>query len=173
VPIIESDNILYNLTNSFYDYLTTAEIKKGLTTKTLLVWYNDPQIQVVGSFPDLTEMETPTLAIDFNSFPASTVHFMGGRKCGDYVFNLWGFAGWTGTHSGDSVQRDKLISDVMGLLEDRIISIYDWDGNTKGSELGYGTILNPAGEKLPETGSSLADKYRFLITGMVRILEKP
>jgi len=168
----ESDNILYNLTNSFYDFLITTEIRKGLTDKTILNWYASPQLAVILGFPDLAEITVPTLAIDFHSFPNPSINFMGGRRAKDYFFNLWGFAGWSGTHAGNMVQRDKLISDTESLFEDSVVTIYDWDEETKGSALGYGSVLNIASEKLPQTGVSLADKYRFLTTGIVRILEK-
>lgn len=168
----ESDNILYNLTNSFYDFFTTEEILKGVIEKTILGWYDSPQLAVVLGFPDLTEILVPTIAIDFNSSPASAINFMGGRRVKDYFFNLFGFAGWTGKHGDDMAQRDKLISDVDSLLDDSVVTVNDWVGNVKGSLLGYGTVLNPASIKLPQTGTSLAEKYRFLTTGIVRILEK-
>jgi hypothetical protein len=166
---VESENIIYKLTNSFYDYMVTTVIKKGLTEKTLLSWYASPQLAVVLEFPDLTEMANPTLAIDFKSFPAPVVNFYGGGKMGDYFFNVWGFAGWSGTHAGDMIQRDNLISDMIALLDDGVVPVYDWDGTTKGSLLGYASLINIAGEKIAQSGNSLADKYRFLISGIARI----
>ncbi|MFA6006081.1 MAG: hypothetical protein WC775_06410 [Patescibacteria group bacterium] len=149
--------------------MVTTVIKKGLTEKTLLNWYASPQLEVVLEFPDLTEMDAPTLAIDFKSFPAPAINFYGGGKMGDYFFNVWGFAGWESTHSSNAVQRDNLISDMISLLEDGVVPVYDWNGTTKGSLLGYASLINIAGEKIAQSGNSLADKYRFLISGIARI----
>ena len=168
----ESDDILYNLTNSLHYFLTIGKIKKGVVEKTLSGWYVSPLLQVILGFPDLEELSLPTLALQWVNNPSGQV-FYGGNQGRDYFFTLWGFSGGDTTEAKNKVQRDKLIGDSLGLLEEAAIPVYSWNAATKGAEIGTAQVVGQiSAQSIPKSGQTEAEKYRFSITFTVRILEK-
>ncbi|MCX5642440.1 MAG: hypothetical protein NTY10_04330 [Candidatus Omnitrophica bacterium] len=168
----ESDDILYNLTNSFHYFLTTEKVKKWGVEKTFLGWYSNPLLQIILGFPDLEELSLPTLALQWVNNPSSGQVFYGGSQGKDYFFTLWGFSGGDTTEAKNKVQRDKLIGDSLSLLEEAAIPVYSWNGATKGAEIGTAQVMGQiSAQPIPKSGQTEAEKYRFSITFTVRILE--
>ena len=170
----ESGDVLYNLTNSLIYYLENKVLLKSSVSKTLKAWYVSPALQVILDFPDdLGELALPTLALQWVSNPGTAPVFYGNSQGNDYSFILWGFSGGETTEAKNKVQRDKLIGDISSLLENASISVYSWNGVTRGSEIGAGQVIGRVSpQSLPKSGQTEADKYRFSIGFSVRLFEQ-
>jgi hypothetical protein len=169
-----SDRNIYLLTQSFGYYLRTETIKVDSTTKTLLNWYASPQLYIVAEFPDLKNLALPTLAMAYDRKGGNETFFMGTKYVSrEHIYNIWGFSGGETSDVKNKIQREKLISDVCALLDDAEFVVYDWsEVGVKGSATGSARVKSYTYSKLARTGTSLADRYRFLFTVTLSTVEE-
>jgi len=168
----QSDRSIYILTQSFGDYLRTETLKVGSVSKTLLNWYTSPQLSILYEYPDLETVSLPTLAMGYDRKGMREDYFIGKHVAREHIYNIWGFSGGATSDIQNKIQREKLISDVGSLLDDAEFLIYDWsDAGVKGSAMGSARVKYYTASKLPRTGTSLADRYRFLLSVTLGTLE--
>jgi hypothetical protein len=145
----------------------------GSITKTLLAWYASPKLYIISEYPDLENIKLPTMAIGLDRKGFNEKFLIGRNVLREYPYNIWGFCGGGTTDVQNKIQREKLISDVSALLDDAEFVIYDWsDAGVKGSAVGSAKVKNYTFSKLPQTGTSEADKYRFLFSVTLGTLEE-
>jgi hypothetical protein len=161
----KSDRCIYLLTQSLGYYLLNEPLLIGSTSKVLTAWYASPLLSIKYEFPDLETIQLPTLAVAHDRKGGNERYLYGKYVARDYIYNIWGFSGGETNDIKNKVQREKLISDVSALLDDGTFVIYDWsDLGVKGTNRGTANIKSYTHSKLGHTGTSQADKYRFLFT---------
>jgi len=167
-----SDRIVFNLTRSFKKYLDEEIFSVNSVEKTLLQFYSDPLLKIQApDFPDLEELSLPAIAVTYLNDGQQEV-FYGGKLSYVYRFTLWGFSGGETDDYLNKIQRDMLMSDLKCLVEDGGFTVYDWSGGSMGSELGSVIFDGVSTAKLPRTGNTEADKYRFSVSCSIKSLEE-
>ena len=168
----QSNRVIFNLTRSFKKYLDEEIFSVNTVEKTILQFYDDPQLEIIApDFPDLEKLHLPTVAITYTNDGLKEV-FYGGDVSYEYRFTLWGFSGGETSDGLNKQQRDMLMSDLKCLAEDGGFTVYDWSAGSMGSSLGSMIFSGVTTSKLAQTGNAKAEKYRFSVSCILKSLEK-
>lgn len=167
---ITIETYTYNVIQSLYYWLNNETYIKSSLTKTLKNHFNDPQLDIVLSFPPaLNELTLPTIALVLQ--PLSTKEVTTYANQYDqiiYQFNLYGFCGGEQSFELNQKQRDYLCNDIRSLLEEtEYINIYTVSDTPVAADFVTPTtdvlVQNVTSRNLNPTGVLVAERYRFLI----------
>lgn len=170
----ESLNILTNLTRSLGKFLNDETYIKSGVTKTLKGFYASPPLAIILEYPaDLTKISLPTIALAYLTTEPKGEGTYGEHYIDEpYNFNIYGFAGGNKSDRANQLQRDSLQADIKCLIENRYIVLYDWADVSSPVELG--TVYTPFArcENIPPAGSIKAERFKFLVSFQVVVLQE-
>lgn len=169
----ESLNILVNLNRSLYKFLSEEIYKKGDVEKTLQGFYSSPVLKIILEYPaDLTKLSLPTIALSYLTTEPKEAGTYGEHYIPEpYNFNIYGFAGGNKSDRENQFQRDSLQSDIKCLIENRHIVLYDWTDIDSPTELGTVYIPFVRAENIPPVGSIKAERFKFLVSFQITVLQ--
>ena len=170
----ESLDILKNLTRSLGKFLLEETYLKSGVTKTLKGFYASPSLAIILEYPpDLTKISLPTIALSYLTTEPKGAGTFGEHYIPEsYNFNIYGFAGGNSSDRENQLQRDGLISDVKCLIENVNIDLYDW--STVSTPVKIGTAWTPSAraENISPSGSIKAERFKFLVSFQVVVLQE-
>jgi len=167
------DDVVTNTSRSVYYFLNNQTYSgAGIGGRTLKSRFNDPGLNIVTGFPDaLEKMDVPTIAIDSESTSRQEITFGSTIHEQNFDFVIHGFAGGHTSDNKNQLQRDQLMNDIIGILEetDKIDYYKDGSFTSADSDLVLGETIT--GRKIPPTSPLQAEKYRFEVGFTVQFIK--
>lgn len=160
-------NIIPNVNQSVFYWLTSVTYSKGSTTGTLKTHFSDLNMKL--GFPSaLDALSLPTISLVQEPLPEQDDSIFGEyRKMLEFSFSIYGFCGSSEQDGDNKYNRDKLKNDIRFLLENSyFINVYDFpesgapDFNTILTDM---DISNIKCRNIPPTGPNKVDRYRFIV----------
>ena len=170
----ESLSILTNLTRSLGKFLNEETYIKSGVTKTLKGFFASPLLKIILEYPpDLTKISLPTIALSYLTTETKGVGSYGGHYIPEtYNFNIYGFSGGNDSDRTNQLQRDNLQADIKCLIEDSYIALYDWSDVSSPVDLGDVYTPFARSQNITPAGSIKAERFKFLVSFQVVVLQE-